>query len=72
MIKIKLKYKNKEYIIEDDYPYDHYYYDGLPYIWEEGNYSCDCNKSLFIINQCDENFPELPCGDEISHAQRIY
>lgn len=34
------------------------------YMWMEGNYSCDCNKSLFAMQQ---GFPisELPCGDTV-------
>lgn len=31
----------------------------------DGNMSCDCNKSLLIQRQCNENFPDLGCGDEI-------
>lgn len=33
--------------------------------WTEGNYSCDCNKSLFIALSCDEDFPEFDCGETI-------
>ena len=32
--------------------YEHPDYDGEgsfePYIWEEGNYACDCNRALFF------------------------
>ncbi len=63
-MKFKLSYKEKEYIIEDNLskkPED----DEIPFIWEDGNYACDCNRSQFIQEQCDENFQELSCGHEI-------
>lgn len=36
------------------------------FIWEEGNYSCDCNRhTLFFMNSNYEGFIEdFPCGDE--------
>jgi len=35
-----------------------------PFIWEEGNFSCDCNRSIFMYDS-DET-KELPCsGHEI-------
>jgi len=30
------------------------------YMWHEGNYSCDCNRSLFLWNWKRE---ELPCNN---------
>lgn len=35
------------------------------YMWRDGNYGCDCNRSLFIARNCDEDFPEMPCGETI-------
>lgn len=35
------------------------------YLYEEGNYACDCNRSDFINEHCDENFPEMGCGHTI-------
>lgn len=35
-----------------------------PYIWEDGNYGCDCNRSLFFARAANEPEPEEPeCGD---------
>jgi hypothetical protein len=37
------------------------------FIWEEGNYSCDCNRSLFFHRNKglkDDQFEESECGDE--------
>jgi hypothetical protein len=32
----------------------------------DGNYSCDCNRSLLLQKEYgDEAIPELACGDEI-------
>lgn len=36
-------------------------YDGL-FIWDEGNYSCDCNRSLFFARAASEDEPDEPCG----------
>lgn len=58
---ITLEYKGKTYTVHDEYEWDSF----PPYIWEEGNYACDCNKALFIQRQIDEDFPDLPCGKEI-------
>ena len=65
-----LKYKEKNYVIkvmfdkldeEDTIDAD----GGIDYMFKEGNYSCDCNKSSFIQEQCDKSFPDMNCGDKI-------
>jgi hypothetical protein len=34
------------------------------FIWEEGNYSCACNRRLFFARAGNEDDPEEhPCGD---------
>jgi hypothetical protein len=40
---------------------------GADYMWTEGNWSCDCNKRLFIARALGEPEPETtdPCGDTI-------
>jgi len=35
------------------------------YYYKEGNMSCDCNRSNRIVEQCDGDFPDLPCGKNI-------
>ena len=62
--KLEMEYKGNFYNLEEDFGYE-YPADSVRYMFFDGNYSCDCNKSLFIQRQCDENFPELDCGDEI-------
>ena len=35
------------------------------YLWEEGNFSCDCNRSLFFgraIDTPEDEIEEAPCG----------
>ena len=39
--------------------------DSAEFMFEEGNYSCDCNKSLFLQQQ-GFDIDEQPCGDEIT------
>lgn len=62
-IEVTLKYKDSIYILIDQAWENEY--GEVDYMWERGNFSCDCNKSLFIQRQCDENFPEMSCGDEV-------
>ena len=31
-----------------------------PFMWEEGNFSCDCNRSLFLYDWDDDK--KLPCN----------
>ena len=62
-IKVIYQYDGKTYITHQDY---YVWKQGdWRFIFEEGNYSCDCNKSLFIQRQCDPLFPDMKCGDKI-------
>lgn len=61
----KLKYKNKIYDMEYDFGYE-YPVESAIYMFTEGNYSCDCNRSDFIRKKYGEDeIEELPCGEEI-------
>lgn len=53
----------KEYPYEEDFGYA-YEPDAARYMFEDGNYSCDCNKSLFLSREHPE-IEEMDCGDEI-------
>lgn len=33
------------------------------YLWTEGNYSCDCNRSLFFLPEEYDINKMMPCGD---------
>lgn len=40
------------------------------FMWEEGNYSCDCNKRLYLARECgidpeNEDLDIVMCGDTI-------
>lgn len=55
------------YEYETDFGYG---YEGssAEYMFREGNYSCDCNRSLFIQNEVDPDFnagEAMGCGDTI-------
>lgn len=60
---VTLNHKGKQYSFEDNFDDNIAGKDGVKYLYEEGNYSCDCNRSLLIKQNCDPDFPELPCGD---------
>lgn len=63
-IEVVYEYDGKTYTTKQD----HYIWEqegDWEYIYREGNYSCDCNKALFIQRQCDPDFPDFTCGDKI-------
>lgn len=53
----EIRQRVEEFCLEDD---------GSPslFIWQEGNFSCDCNRWLFFHDfpDCEED-DEGPCGD---------
>lgn len=62
---VTLKLSNNELVT-----YEHSFGIGYPasgvhYMYEEGNYNCDCNRSLFLKRYADIDTEEFPCGDEI-------
>lgn len=60
-----LEYKQKEFIIHCDFGYE-YPEESAIFMFTEGNYSCDCNKSLFIRSEYGNNaISDLSCGDEV-------
>lgn len=61
---IYLKFRDRIYMVDDKWCVNVDKED-IFFMWEEGNFNCDCNKSLFIRRQVDDKFPELPCGDRI-------
>lgn len=38
--------------------------DSARYMWHEGNYSCDCNRSSFLAD-AGHNVAEMDCGESI-------
>lgn len=60
-----LKYKDKEFVIHYDFGYEFDEQDAI-YMFTVGNYSCDCNRSLFIAREYgDGAIQEMNCGNEI-------
>ena len=60
------KYENNEFEIHYDFGYE-YPEEQAVFMFKEGNYSCDCNRSLFIQREYGEDtVPELDCGDRIT------
>ena len=60
-----LKYKDMVYTIHCDFGYEYPEEEAI-FMFEDGNYSCDCNRSLIIQDEYGENaIDELDCGEEI-------
>lgn len=60
------RYGTKEFILRFNFEIKDYPGDAAIWMFTEGNYSCDCNRSLFIRRQFgNDAIPELPCGDTI-------
>lgn len=67
--KMILVYNGKEYPFEYDFGYA-YEAKNARFMFHDGNYSCDCNRKLFLhreyeaeLGKCD--FDEDACGNEI-------
>ena len=37
-------------------------HEGADYIWDEGNYACDCNRANFFAEGGGETRPDQPCS----------
>ena len=63
------KYKDQEFVIHFDFGYE-YEEEYAKFQFLENNYSCDCNRSLFIQQEYGEDaIPELGCGNEIEMTE---
>lgn len=59
------EYNNKKFTIHHDFGYE-FPEETAIFQFVENNYSCDCNRSLFIQREYGEDaIPELCCGEEI-------
>ena len=61
--KMIMKYKGKDYNYEYDFGFG-YPIESAHYMFEDGNYACDCNRSSFLSRIYPE-IEEKDCGDEI-------
>ena len=48
--------ETREHLIED--------YDDSNFIWEDGNYACDCNRELFFERACGKEPDDVNCGSK--------
>ena len=64
---VKLAFGGKFYTLEHDFGFE-YPAHSAEYMFEDGNYSCDCNRSLFI-GEKHEEFPEMECGNLIEMVE---
>lgn len=60
------EFDGKEYPLEYDFGVG-YSANSAEFMWEEGNYSCDCNRAIFLSEKYPEAFneSERECGDSI-------
>lgn len=62
--KIVFEYEDKEYCLDYDFGYG-YPPDSAEYLFTDGNYECDCNRSTFLHKKYPD-FPEMEeCGERI-------
>lgn len=64
---VTLEYQGKKYQIQEVWEEKFGWNDeleGVTWMYEEGNYSCDCNRSLFIWRKYP-GFESMDCGDKI-------
>ena len=61
---ITLAYQGKQYSWLDDWEYqddENWTADRhVLYMYDEGNYACDCNRSDFLCQYCDVDFKDAP------------
>lgn len=62
--KVSLKYNDIEYQITDDSYSQEYDESLLDFMWKDGNYACDCNRSQFL-REAGHDVPDMECGDLI-------
>lgn len=70
---VTLRFPNGDLVsYDEDFGYG-YPEHGARYMYEEGNYSCDCNRRLFAaryanypVSETDDEKAEVVCGDTIT------
>lgn len=62
--KMKMNYKGKIYDYEHDFGYA-YPVESAEFMFFDGNYACDCNKSMFLREKYKGKIHESTCGIEI-------
>jgi hypothetical protein len=69
---VTLRWKGTDWQIEQDFGYG-YPAESARYMFSEGNYSCDCNRTIFLRERYpDAGFPdEEKCGHEIEMVRFV-
>jgi hypothetical protein len=49
--RVTLEYKGQQYSFIETFGYG-YPWSSVEFMWRDGNYACDCNRSLFLQRQC--------------------
>jgi hypothetical protein len=62
---VTLVHEGREYRFRQDFGCG-YPPSAVAFMYEDGNFACDCNRSLFIQRECAPDFPFLECGDAIA------
>jgi len=57
-------YNGNEYPYEYDFDVE-YPEEAAHYMFEDGNYSCDCNRSTFLHSKYGDVIPCMDCGNTI-------
>lgn len=61
---VVLRHNGHTYGYEHDFGYE-YEPGSVEYMYEDGNYGCDCNRSAFIAQMVEPTFEKLDCGHTI-------
>lgn len=66
---VKIRENSSGEVRESEYDYneneDH---DSRFYLWEEGNWACDCNRSI-IFHRSSSGLEDIECGNELYSIQ---
>lgn len=61
-VDVVLEHKGTKYAFTDGTAFETVH--AAEWWWEEGEGSCDCNRSIRIQQNCDPEFPQMDCGDD--------
>ena len=63
VVKLRDTETGDEASYEYDVPDDADVIESQEFMWHEGNYSCDCNRMLFLARGLGREDPDVSCGD---------
>ena len=68
-VNVILQYEGKNYEYTDKLEYENY--EHAEFMYTDGNWGCDCNRSIFINDHVDDEFPIMVCGDKIKLVELV-